>query len=138
MATVQITWVDASTNETKFNIYRGTNNDASIDPADLITGNLIAVLEYDGTANPANTGDWANTKWKNTLAPVAGTSTSTIDPNATFQLTEGNDNLNTNSAQTYKATYTDTDSGSFCWAVTAENNIGASAAEQTASLLAIN
>lgn len=138
MATVQITWVDASTNETKFNIYRGTNNDASIDPADLTTANLVAVLEYDGSATPANTGDWANTKWANTLETAPGVSSSTIDPDSTFQLTEGNTNVNSNSAQTYKATYTDDDSGSFCWAVTAENAIGASAAEQTAALLAIN
>jgi len=132
MATVQITWVDASTNETKFNIYRGATNDST---PDITSGNLVAVLEYNGSASGA---DWANTKWENTLSSSAGNSTSTIDPTATFQLTAGNANVNTDSAQTYKATYTDDDTGSFKWAVTAENAIGASAAEETASLLAIN
>jgi hypothetical protein len=131
MATVQITWVDASTNETKFNIYRGATNDST---PDITAANLVATLVYNSSATGA---DWANTKWANSLAS-GGSSSSTIDPSATFQLTAGNANLNTDSAQTYKATYTDDDTGSFKWAVTAENAIGASAAEETAALLAIN
>ena len=131
MATVQITWVDASTNETTFNIYRGANNDST---PDILPANLVATLVYNSSATGA---DWANTKWENTLVS-GGSSSSTIDPSATFQLTAGNANVNTDSAQTYKATYTDDDTGSFKWAVTAENAIGASAAEETAALLAIN
>lgn len=131
MATVQITWVDASTNETKFNIYRSDNGAASVA---LDAQHLIATVEYDGTKTPADQADWANTYWPNIITQ----GNSDIDPNATFELTSGNKNVNTNSAQTYVATYTDNTSGTFKWAVTAENAIGASAAEETATGLAIN
>tara|TARA_R100001463_G_scaffold30277_2_gene68864 strand:+ start:189 stop:575 length:387 start_codon:yes stop_codon:yes gene_type:complete len=128
MATVQITWVDASTNETKFNVYRSDDNASSVTTD---ANHLIATVEYDGTATGA---DWANSKWPNIIT----TGNSSIDANGTFQLTSGNSNANTDAAQTYVATYTDNTTGTFKWAVTAENNIGASAAEETATGLAIN
>lgn len=123
MATVQITWVDASTNETIFNVYRGDDGAASVT---LDAAHKVATLTYSGSATGA---DWANTKWVN--------ATGALDTQSDFELTAGFGNLDSASAQTYTGTYTDNTSGTFKWAVTAENSIGESAAE-TSAALAIN
>lgn len=131
MAIIQLTWVDASTNESKFNIYRGKDGVSQIDLADSSTYDVVATLEYNASATGA---DWANSKWENTLT------SSVADDSGDFQLTSGFGNLSTDSGSTFVATYTDssTPATGYHWGVTAENAIGESTVTQTGNLLDIN
>lgn len=130
MAIIQLTWVDASTNENIFNIYRSKDG-VEINLTDPNTYDRVATLTYNASA--AGT-DWSTSLWENTL------SSSTVDSNNDFQLTSGWDNQSTDSGSTFVATYTDDDSPTtgYKWAVTAENAIGESTATSTANFLDIN
>jgi len=132
MAIIQLTWVDASTNENIFNIYRSADG-TPIDLTDSTTFSLVATLEY----NAGNDGsDWANSRWEKT----AGGGSGTPDASDNFQLTSGFANLNTASGSTFVATYTDDDEPvtGYLWAVTAENAIGESTPTPTSNYLDIN
>lgn len=132
MAIIQLTWVDASTNENVFNIYRSADG-VDIDLTNSATYDLVATLTYNASASGA---DWANTKWEKT----AGGGSGTPDASDNFQLTSGFGNLSTDSGSTFVATYTDDDEPAtgYKWAVTAENAIGESTPTSTANYLDIN
>ena len=136
MAIIQLTWVDASTNETKFNVYRSKDGGLEVDPNDSSTYDRVATLEYDQNASGA---DWDNSKWvlNTTVAPNG---TGTPDSTSNFKLTTGFDNDATAANSQFVATYTDesTPTTGYYWAVTAENEIGESAATSTPAQLKIN
>lgn len=132
MAIIQLTWVDASTNESIFNVYRSLDGqEINLANGEGVGYNKVATLTY----NASNSGaDWANSKWENTHTG------STVDTNSDFELTSGFGNLSTDSGSTFVATYTDdsTPVTGYKWAVTAENAIGESTATSTANFLDIN
>lgn len=132
MAIIQLTWVDASTNENVFNVYRSADG-ADIDLTNSATYDLVATLTYNASASGD---DWATSKWEKT----AGGGTGTPDASDNFQLTSGMDNLSTASGSTFVATYTDDDEPTtgYKWAVTAENAIGESTPTSTSNYLDIN
>ena len=130
MAIIQLTWVDASTNENIFNIYRskdGVQRLILLTQQPTIESLLLPTMHLQPELTGASL-------WENTL------SSSTVDSNNDFQLTSGWDNQSTDSGSTFVATYTDDDSPTtgYKWAVTAENAIGESTATSTANFLDIN
>lgn len=102
MATVQITFTDASTNEESFNIYR--SNDGA--PATVTGSNLVSQLAWDGSAWQASQGALSN----NSVTIESGSSTASPS-------TPG---------QTFILRYNETNSGNFKYGVTAANAIGSS------------
>ena len=100
MATVQISFTDASTNEESFNIYR--SDDGAL--ATVTGGNLVSQLAWDGSAWQASQGALSN----NSVTIEAGSSTDSPS-------TPG---------QTFIIRYTENDSGDFKYGVTASNAIG--------------
>jgi hypothetical protein len=136
MAIIQLTWVDASTNETKFNVYRSKDGGSEVDPADATTYDRVATLVYDQSATGA---DWDNSKWV-LDATTAPNGAGYPDSTSNFKLTAGFNNDASSANSTFVATYTDesTPSTGYYWAVTAENEIGESAATSTPSTLNIN
>ncbi len=130
MAIIQLTWVDASTNESIFNIYRSKDN-TEINLADPTSYDVVATLTYNAAASGA---DWANSKWENTNTDY------TVDTNQDFKLTSGFGNLSTDSGSTFVATYTDdsTPVTGYKWGVTAQNAIGESTVTPTSNFLDIN
>lgn len=100
MATVQITFTDASTNEDAFNIYRSDDGVSAV----VDGSKLVSQLAWDGSAWQASQGALAN----NTVSIQAGSSTASPS-------TPG---------QTFILRYNETDTGEFKYGVTASNAIG--------------
>lgn len=100
MATVQITFTDASTNEDAFNIYRSDDGSSAV----VDGAKLVSQLAWNGSAWQASQGALSN----GTASIQSGSSTASPS-------TQG---------QTFILQYTENDSGNFKYGVTATNAIG--------------
>lgn len=113
MATVQISFQDASNNEDFFTIYRG---DASGNAPTGTTAEVVATITWDGTSN------WviADGALGNTSSAFVAGQVTTNDPS--------------NVGQSFGMQYTESNAGTYVYGVEAENSIGKSAITNSSSI----